>query len=101
ILAGRSGMAVLGSYTLDAGAAGVSVDPEAGLAIVGHTAGGFTAVDVLGQTATRFADADFGAGVTSVSTDAAKGVVYVTTPTGVVAVGREQAPRITSSPVAT
>ncbi|MDH6179999.1 LPXTG-motif cell wall-anchored protein [Microbacteriaceae bacterium SG_E_30_P1] len=98
ILAGRSGMTQLGTYTLDAGAAGVSVDPKAGLAIVGHTAGGFTAVDVLAGTATRFADAAFGSGVTSVSTHAGQGVVYVTTPTGVIVVGREQAPRITSSP---
>ena len=98
ILGGRSGMANLGSYTLEAGAAGVSVDPEAGLAIVGHAAGGFTAIDVLAETATRFANADFGTGVTSVSTDSAQGLVYVTTPTGVVTVGREQAPRITESP---
>lgn len=98
ILAGRSEMAVLGSYVLDAGAAGVSVDPRAGLAIVGHDAGGFSAVDVLAETATRFANADFGTGVTSVSTDSALGLVYVTTPADIVVVGREQAPRITESP---
>ncbi|NYF09713.1 hypothetical protein HDC94_000869 [Leifsonia sp. AK011] len=98
ILAGRSAMANLGSYTLEPGAAGVSVDPKAGLAIVGHASGGFTAVDVLGATATRYANADFGTGVTSVSTESAKGLIYVTTPTGIVTVGREQAPRITQSP---
>ena len=107
ILGGRSGMGELRSFTLAGSATSLDLDQVAGLAYVGHegATGGISVVEVVAGTVTRIADPTFGTMLESVSVDGDLGIVYSTSSTGtpqsVTTIGRDQAPRILASPVAT
>ncbi|SDY59771.1 fibronectin type III domain-containing protein [Herbiconiux ginsengi] len=105
----RNGMNLLKEYTLDRSAGAVDIDMEKGLAYVGHTSteaghGGLSVVDLIGDTVTHYAGDEFGGAVSGVGVDAGKGIAYLAStaksPAPAIVVGRQQAPRITASPVA-
>ncbi|MFI7042778.1 fibronectin type III domain-containing protein [Microbispora rosea] len=107
----RNGMRKLAEYRLDAGAAFLDVDMKAGVAYVGHAPvtgdagnGGLSVVDLLGGKVTRFDKPEFGTSIGGVGVDSGKGIVYLASadrsPAALIAVGRQQAPRIDRSPVA-
>lgn len=111
VYAGRSKMAVLKQYPLDAGARSLDLDPTQGLVYVGHagTVGGLSVVDILHDTVTRLTPGDdaedaYPVQVQGVATDPDRGVAYVTSSTGdpaeITIVARTQAPRILTSPIA-
>jgi len=104
IYATREGVTELRSYVLDAGATSLDLDTSQGLVYVGHRTTGMSVVDPVAGTVARASAASFGADIEGVAVDPGKGLIYASSSSGqpapVVVIGRQQAPRIVTSPSA-
>lgn len=100
----RGGVVELRSYALDAGATSLDLDVSQGLVYVGHRTTGISVVSAVEGTVARASSAEFGAGIEGLAVDPDKGIIYASssssTPSPIVVIGRQQAPRVVQSPAA-